>query len=430
MAVPIRRRGENGLNAWPGYVDALSTLLMVIIFVLLVFILAQGFLSAVLSGSHSTINRLNKEIAALSSVLSLEKTSAARLEASVATLNAQLTQARKSAEALKGKLSASTVAERKTTETAAALVAERDQLTAALADAELRARAAEAQIASLEQELAQEAARHEEAARAAATGLAVAEEKQAKIAAALAATRAEAADLAKKLVVAQAELKMRATALQGAEQLSAQDAAQIAFLNEQISQLRAQLSSVAGALGIAEEQNKAKNVQIADLGRKLNTALAARVQTLEAYRSEFFGRLRQVLAGQSNIRVVGDRFVFQSDVLFPLDSATLTPAGMAEIDKVATTLKRIMPQIPHGLHWVLNVEGYTDSQPITGGPYQSNWELSVARALAVVKWLTVFGIPSNRLAATGYGQYHPVDPRPTPEGFARNRRIEFRLTNY
>jgi chemotaxis protein MotB len=126
---------------------------------------------------------------------------------------------------------------------------------------------------------------------------------------------------------------------------------------------------------------------------------------------------------------VGDRFVFQSEVLFPVGSADLTDAGAAQMDALAATIKQIMPEIPANIHWILQVNGFTDSQPIKGGPYPTNWELSAARAITVVKLLTADGVPPQHLAATGFSDYQPLDPADTPEAYARNRRIELRLTD-
>jgi chemotaxis protein MotB len=207
-------------------------------------------------------------------------------------------------------------------------------------------------------------------------------------------------------------------------------AAQIALLNRQVDNLKSQLTAIAQALDLAQQAGRDKDVQIANLGQQLNAALAAKVQELQSYRSEFFGELRQILADKPGIRVVGDRFVIQSDVLFPVGSADLSPDGVQQISKLADTIKQISQQIPAKIRWVLDVDGYADKQPINGGQFASNWELSAARAISVVKLLIGEGVPPDHVAATAYSDNHPLDLGDTPDAFAKNRRIELRLTDY
>ena len=196
-----------------------------------------------------------------------------------------------------------------------------------------------------------------------------------------------------------------------------------------MEQLRAQMAQVAAALDVAEKSGRDKDAQIVNLGSRLNTALASKVEELQRYRSEFFGRLRDVLAGRPGIQVVGDRFVFQSEVLFPAGSAELTPAGQDEIKQLAATLKSIEADIPPDVNWILRVDGHADKQRLAGGAYATNWELSSQRAINVVKLLVSEGIAPERLAATGFGEFQPLDPADTPAAYARNRRIEIRLTD-
>jgi chemotaxis protein MotB len=204
--------------------------------------------------------------------------------------------------------------------------------------------------------------------------------------------------------------------------------AQVALLTKQIDALRAQLAQIAAALNLAHQDAQAKDARIADLGAKLNAALVSKVAELQRYRSEFFGRLRDVLAGRPGIAVVGDRFVFQSEVLFPPGSADLSAGGAAEIHKLAATLKDLQAKIPADLPWVLRVDGHADRQAIHG-KFASNWELSAERAINVVRLLAADGIPANRLAAAGFGEFQPLDTADTPAAFAKNRRIELRLTD-
>ncbi|HET9147887.1 MAG TPA: OmpA family protein, partial [Acetobacteraceae bacterium] len=217
--------------------------------------------------------------------------------------------------------------------------------------------------------------------------------------------------------------------LAGQTQFSVQAVEQINLLNEQIAALRLQLRVIAAALDAAASKDKAEKVQIADLGRQLNEALARKVQNLQLYRSEFFGTLRQILTGQKNIKIVGDRFVFESDVLFPSDQATLSPKGQQSIADVAKAIKQIAGRIPPKLNWVLSVDGFADQAAIHGGPYKDNFDLSAARALAVLHELVKDGVSKKHVVATAYGAEHPIAPGKTPANFARDRRIEFRLTS-
>jgi chemotaxis protein MotB len=214
------------------------------------------------------------------------------------------------------------------------------------------------------------------------------------------------------------------------KKLSDSARAQIALLTRQVDELRAQMEGLSRALDLAQQSDRDKATQIATLGARLNAALAAKVEELQRYRSEFFGRLRDVLANRPGIQVVGDRFVFQSEVLFPTGSATLSPAGQDQLAALAATIREIATAIPPNLPWMLRVDGHADRQPLTGrGGYATNWELSAARAITVVKQLIAEGVPPEHLAATGFGDHQPLDPADTPEAYARNRRIELRLTD-
>ncbi|HET6237241.1 MAG TPA: peptidoglycan -binding protein [Acetobacteraceae bacterium] len=382
MPANLRRRGDNGLNAWPGYVDALSTLLMVIIFVLLVFVLAQAFLSVTLSSRDKQLDQVNQELAKLTEMLSLERGHAAELQASIAQLNQQ--------------------------------VATGNEVRAALAQ---RLTVAQGQVAQANQSQQDMAARLAEAnSRAATAGVALAEATK---------TRDQLA-----AQLAEANARSAAAGQQAADATKFSDSAraQIALLSQQIEQLKAQMAAVARALDLAEVAGRDKDTQIANLGQRLNAALAAKVEELQQYRSEFFGKLRQVLANRPGISVVGDRFVFQSEVLFPVGSAVLTEAGDAQINELADTIKQIAPEIPANIHWIMRVDGHTDRQPIKGGPFASNWELSSARAITVVKLLIADGVAPEHLAATGFADYQPLDAADTPDAYAKNRRIELRLT--
>jgi len=383
MPANIRRRGDNGLNAWPGYVDALSTLLMVIMFVLLVFVLAQAFLSVTLSSRDKQLDQVNQELAKLTEMLSLEHGRAVELQASIAQLNQQ--------------------------------IATGNQVRAALAQ----------RLTVAQGQLAQAAQAHEDLA----TQLADANSRAAAAGAALADATKARDQLAAQLAEANARAGAATQQAADATKFSDSARAQLLLLSQQIEQLKAQMAAVAQALDLAEAAGRDKDTQIANLGQRLNTALAAKVEELQQYRSEFFGKLRQVLANRPGVSVVGDRFVFQSEVLFPVGGADMTDAGKAQINELADTIKQIAPEIPANIPWIMRVDGHTDRQPIKGGPFASNWELSSARAITVVKLLIADGVPAEHLAATGFADYQPLDGGDTPDAYGKNRRIELRLTD-
>ncbi len=334
----LSRTRREGMNYWPGFVDALSTLVLSVIFLLTVFMVAQFFLSQEISGKDTALQRLNAQIARLSQLLSLEQTGKASLEDEVAKLQASLTAAEN----------------------------ERDRL-----------RTATGQVA------------------------------------------ADTANTDK--LNSQLDLEKQATA---------RAVAQIENLNEQISALRRQIAALEDALGASEKKESDAQLRIADLGQRLNVALAQRVQQLSRYRSDFFGKLREILGDRPDIRVVGDRFVFQSEVFFDSGSATLRPEGRAELDKLASAILELEGKIPSDIDWVLSVEGHTDIRPVgSTSSFKSNWDLSAARAISVVQYLISKGVPPERLDAAGFGQYQPIDSGTTEEALAHNRRIELKLTS-
>ncbi len=376
----LRRRGGNGLDAWPGYVDALSTLLMVIIFVLLVFVLAEAFLSSALTGSDNTISQLRDEIADLSSALSMQKSNNASLSQELESLNAQLASVKAANASLTSQLAAANG-------DITSLTTQQQTLQQQLSDAQAQSKSTSSRIADLQSQVANQAQ------STAGSGPTLQDQ------------------LAQQTQISQSALN------------------EVDLLNQQLAALRLQMDMLSQALDAAEAADAKDNVQIVDLGKQLNEALARKVEELQAYRSEFFGTLRQILANQPNIKIVGDRFVFESDVLFPVDQATLTPAGQAEIADVAKAITQIAAKIPPNINWVLSVDGYADAQPITGGPYHSNFDLSAARSLAVLDLLIKYGVPPDRIAATANGAASPIAPGTTPGDYAQNRRIEFRLTS-
>ena len=467
-----RRRSQGeALNPWPGYVDALSTLLMVIIFVLLVFVLAQAFLSVALSGRDRALDRLNRQVAELSDMLSLERGRTGELQQSVTQLNRDLAAASQVKAGLARDLAGLQDRQIQLGAERDALKAERDRLSARLADAALQAQSAAARNEQLQARMAENAGQTDKAGQEAANlAASLAETKrqleqaqgqlaavnaelQKTVQADKATTDAKVADLARltsqmqalaalrddlerqaqdaavRATTAEERAKAVAVELANEKKLGNSARAQVALLTQQMEGLRAQLAQVAAALDASGKAAQEKDVKIADLGARLNTALASKVQELQRYRSEFFGRLREVLAGRPGIQIVGDRFVFQSEVLFPVGSADLTPQGEDQIRKLATTLKGITAEIPGDINWLLRVDGHADRQKLGRGAFASNWELSAQRAINVVKLLVDEGVAPNRLAATGFGEFQPLDPADTPQAYAKNRRIEIRLTD-
>lgn len=341
MALARGRRERRAVDYWPGFVDALSTLLLAIMFLLSVFVLAQFLLSQEVTSRDQVLNRLNSQINELTQLLALEQSNSQDLEDMLSNVRASLSDA-------------------------------------------------ESERSRLEQLLA--------------TGAGAGEAAQAR-----------AGELAGQL--------------DDERQISQRALSQVELLNQQIAALRNQIGALEAALEVSETRDRESNAKIADLGRRLNVALAQRVQELNRYRSDFFGRLREILSDRENIRIVGDRFVFQSEVLFPSGSDIINDAGREEMAKLAGAILELQREIPPEINWVLRVDGHTDNIPLSGtGRYRDNWELSSARATSVVKFLIENGVPANRLVAAGFGEFQPLDEDDTQEARNRNRRIELKLT--
>ncbi len=374
MARSLRRRPREA-NYWPGFVDVLSTLLIIVLFLLLVFTLAQLFLNQVLSGRNEALARLNQQVSELADLLQMEKASNADLRHNLGQLSAELAASTAARDALSGQLAEArrqlSVASDTLDEAKDETAAEREAL------AEMRSR-----FGSAQQALAELQNRYGQSQRA----------------------------------------------LTDEQRVSAEAKRQVDLLNQQIAALRSQLARISKALELSEKSEAQQKVQISDLGKRLNRALAGKVEELAKYRSEFFGRLREVLGNRPDIHIVGDRFVFQSEVLFPTASADMVPEGQVQIDHLAETLKEIAKEIPASIPWVLRVDGFTDKRPIHTAQFPSNWELSTARAISVVRRLIDDGIPPERLAANGFAQYHPLVQGESEDVYAKNRRIELKLT--
>lgn len=390
------RRQPRQSNTWPGFVDAFASLLMVLMFVLLVFFLAQIFLTHALSGRDAALEAMRSRVEELAELLSLERRISGDLRGNLAQLSADLQASLAARDGL---------AER------ARLARDRaDTAEAGLAELERRLAAAGTAAATERRALAAQVERANDLAREVAALLALKDELEREVAA-----------LARRADDAQSTLLVERRAAESAR-------AQIALLNQQLTALRDQIAALNEALGASERKASEQNDQIKALGERLNAALAGRVLELARYRSEFFGRLREVLGDHPDIRIVGDRFVFQSEVLFDTASAKLDDRGRTQLERVAETLAALAAEIPPDLPWIVQVNGHTDRRPIRGERFASNWELSQARALSVVELLARTGVPPARLSAAGFGEFQPLDGADDEAAYRRNRRIELKLT--
>lgn len=339
MRAARRRSADRGLDYWPGFVDALSTLVLAIVFLISVFMLAQYFLAQEIAGKDTALDRLNRQVAELTDLLALERS---------------------------------------------------------------RARAAETDLSSLRATLG-----------------------------ALESDRARLQGLATQSAQADGRVSALGAELDAEKRASAQALSQVELLNQQIAALRRQLAALEQALEASEAREKESQARVADLGSRLNVALAQRVQELTRYRSDFFGRLRQILGQRPDIRIVGDRFVFQSELFFDVGQAVVKPEAKAEIATLAEAVIALDREIPPDIPWVLRVDGHTDKRPYAGtatGALRSNWDLSAARAIAVVQALAARGVPPQRLLAAGFGEFQPIDLGESEDAYRRNRRIELKLT--
>jgi chemotaxis protein MotB len=213
------------------------------------------------------------------------------------------------------------------------------------------------------------------------------------------------------------------------QRLTADARAEVALLREQLELLHSQLTEISNALGQSEAKRIEQEEEIRDLGERLNIELSRRVNELERYRSDFFGRLRAIVGDNPVIRIEGDRFVLQSELLFASGTAELGEQGRQQLRQVAMVLRQLIPSIPRDLQWILRVDGHTDRVPIRSANFASNWELSMARAVSVVRYLAEQGIAEERMAAAGFSKFHPLDPADNEEAYRKNRRIEIKLTS-
>jgi chemotaxis protein MotB len=340
MALARARRRQYAPNYWPGFVDMLSTLLLVVIFLMALFMVTNYIITQAASGKDTMLSRLNRQLSELTELLALERSKKESAEDNLAALQATLFNTEAENKRLSGLLG----------------------------------------TASGETESAED--------RASALGTKLDEQR-----------------------------KITNDAL-----------AKVELLNQQLAALRLQLAALNEALEASEAKDTENQAKIADLGQRLNVALAKKVKELAQYRSDFFGQLRRALGNRQDFKIVGDRFVFPSDVLFDPGSAELKPSAYGELDKLATALNEIEGDIPSNIAWVMRVDGHTDINPIATAEFPSNWELSTARAISVVRYLMRRGISPEHLVAAGFGEYQPIDPGVSPQALARNRRIELKLT--
>ncbi len=414
----LERRGrQRSVNIWPGFVDALATLLLVVIFVLMVFMIAQYFLSTALSGRDAALERLQRQVAELGELLALERAESFRLQSDFNEVSTELNTSLNARETLSNQVSGLTEERDQLRNQLSLLAEERDDLSSRLDDAV----SSSSQVSGQLEDAYKTIEADKEKIEAQLAELAILKSLRDDMRAQLAASKGD-------LALAEEENKRLSGQL--SEQVALTEEAQVAaeLLNRQILALRQQLAQLSEALDLTEAKNKEQEVQIADLGRRLNVALATKVQELARYRSEFFGRLRQVLGERPDIQVVGDRFVFQSEILFETGSAALGSGGRVQMARLANTLNEISREIPDEIDWVLRVDGHTDRRPISTAEFPSNWELSTARAISVVRFLIGEGVPARRLAATGFGEFQPIDDGRDEVAFRRNRRIELKFT--
>ena len=419
------RRARRVIDVWPGYVDILAALLILVIFVLLLFSLAQFLMTRLLDAQETELDVMYDRVVELTDLLGLEQERSAALQQQTVALGRRVGELDGLNTGLRqdiALLEADNAAQRDEVERQLRLVGSLQEDI----DALRRLRATlEGEIGRLAAELGDSTVQ-----------LGAARDRSLALA-------AELADAQERTLLAQREIDQRdiriqalaalvdrrGEALEAERALSADARAEVALLNDKLGHLTRQLDEIRAALDAAEREKAEQAAQIGDLGERLNVALAREVNRLRAYQSDFFGRLREALGDNPAIRVVGDRFVLPSELLFDSGSADLGAAGRAELAKLAGIVNDLSTRIPSEIDWILRIDGHTDRLPINNAQFTSNWELSTARAVSVVRYLVEQGIPPQRLSAAGFGEFHPVDPADTAEAYRRNRRIELKLTS-
>ena len=423
--ISSEKRSMRSISVWPGYVDALSALLMVVIFVVLIFTIAQFLLSEILSGKESELVTLQQRVTELARLLGLEEQQNQALKTEMSRLSVMLDDLSQEKESLNAQLV--TLSQQSE--------ADRREISRQLLI-----------ISSLQEDIdALRSLRHDLEQQ---VGLLVSELAGEKMEAGVLRDRAKAleaqlADEKERTFLAQKEIDQneiriqalsalvgeQEQALKEERRLSKNARAEVALLNRQIKNMKQQLDEISRALKVAEAEKLVQKTELKALGKRLNIVLARRVNKLEKYQSEFFGRLREILGDSPFIRIEGDRFVLQSELLFGSGSADLGELGKSHLTKVAEILHQLSRKFPKNINWILRIDGHTDRVPIHNKRFASNWELSTARAVSVVRFLADQGIPENRMTAAGFSKFHPIDPSNTPEAYRKNRRIEIKLTS-
>lgn len=430
-SIESRIQNRHGDNIWPGFVDALATLLLVIIFILAVFMITHFFLSEALSGRDKALEQLNGELLQISELLSLEKGNNEELRSTVKELSESLQHSRRNSARLQIKLEEG--------EQRLAL----KERNAAKYRKELKTKLSEIQLLTNKiTSLTIEHSQLQNQARDLSQSLKRSQVRASKLQIASAELKKELSISVERTSLARKEINSREIQLRTLKRISSENAlllkqqkilsssaqSKASLLQQQLGAVRQQLAALNAALQAAEVKDSEQAAMISNLGKRLNTALAQKIEELSQYRSEFFGKLRSILGERPDIRVVGDRFIFQSEVLFKSGSTNIGVPGKQQLSQLAGALLEISRDIPKDLPWVLRVDGHTDVIPISTERFPSNWELSTGRAVAVVKFLIEQGVPPSRLAAAGFGQFHSLDARPDEIGHRRNRRIELKLT--
>ena len=422
MAITPRNSRRSSIDIWPGFVDALAQLLMVIIFILLVFTAGQFYLSEALSGRDQALQQLQQQVNELGDLLALERRAKEDLRASSADLSAQLASSQAERDRLTGRLRDADEVVSADKEKIELQLSQIESLQRDLEALKTVRADLEAKIAGMAQQQApKELGALRDRTKELEARLAGEQERTS-----LAQKEIDARDVRLREVGSRADRAEQGLA--GEKEISRNALARVDQLNAQLTALREQLSRIAAALDVSETKVKEQQGQIVELGKRLNLALVNKVEELARYRSEFFGRLREVLGDRPDIRIAGDRFVFQSEVLFAPGSAELGDDAKQELAPVIAALKEISAKIPPDINWILRVDGHTDRRPINNPQFPSNWELSTARALSVVRFAIDEGIPAARLAAAGFADKQPIDPRSVEDAYRRNRRIELKLT--
>lgn len=420
----LLRRNRHSVDVWPGYVDALSALLMVVIFVILIFTLAHFLLSEIVTGQESELVRLQKSLQELTEALGLEEARSESLESQLTAISSVMEVLSSDKARLETQVTSLTEAAKKDSERI------QEQLLL---------------VVSLQEDIAALRKMRNELESRIGRLVGTLEDKEEVIGAIRdrsMALESQLADERERTMLAQRNVASQSIriqalmalvgeqdrALEKEKELSAGARAQVAVLSRQVEAMKRQLEEISRALATAERVKQAQVTEIENLGRRLNIELARRVNELEFYRSDFFGRLREVLGNNPFVRITGDRFVFQSELLFASGSAELGEEGRQHLEALSRTMTALLKKIPEEIDWILRVDGHTDRLPAHRTRFGSNWELSTARAVSVVRFLVSQGLQEERMAAAGFGEFHPLDPADTEEAYRKNRRIEIKLT--